>query len=341
MKWYIDSGNDGDVVISSRVRLARNIKGYPFANMLDDDSCKEVLQRCRDASRPLELRYLLMDAMPPIKRQMLVERHIISPEMLSDISRRAVLLSDDEQISIMLNEEDHIRIQCMTAGLDLEKALTLANNIDDVLEETLDYGFSSQYGYTTCCPTNTGTGLRASCMVHLPALTANGYIDTLLSAVGKLGITVRGLYGEGTRAKGNMYQISNQITLGMSELESLKRLEELVRMVIDKERIMRENIKKENLDKLTDMVMRSYGILENAYLLTSDESYKLISDVRLGINMGIISNVKIEDVNELTVVTGVAHIADICEDNNAESRDKMRAMTVRNKLKEGNGNHGI
>lgn len=332
MKWYIESGKEGDVVISSRIRLARNIKGYPFANVLKERDCIEVLQKCKEAATPLNLRYLSMDSMPVIKRQMLVERHIISPEMLSSTSRRAVALSDDEQISIMFNEEDHIRIQCMTAGLDLKKALEVANMVDDVLEKSLDYGFSPQYGYTTCCPTNTGTGLRASCMLHLPALTASGYIDTLLGAVGKLGITVRGVYGEGTRAKGNMYQISNQITLGMSEEESLKRLEELVRMVVSKERGMRNSIKAETKDKLTDMVWRSYGIASNAYVLQSDEAYKLLSDVRLGINLGIIKDIPIETVNELTVITGTAHISDLCEDNTPENRDRLRAKIVREKL---------
>lgn len=332
MKWYIESGKDGDVVISSRVRLARNIKGFPFANVLKDQDCKDVLLKCKEAAMPLGLKYLSMESMPVIKRQLLVERHIISPEMLSDTTKRAVLLSDDEQISIMLNEEDHIRIQCMTAGLDLAKALELANKVDDVLEETIDYGFSPQYGYTTCCPTNTGTGLRASCMLHLPALTASGYIDTLLGAVGKLGITVRGVYGEGTRAKGNMYQISNQITLGMSEEESLKRLEELVVMVVAKERNMRNTVKTESGEKLVDMVWRSYGIAANARILTSDEAYKLISDVRLGINLGIIKDIPIETINELTVVTGPAHISDLCDDNTAENRDRLRAKIVRDKL---------
>ncbi len=325
MKWYIESGNEGDVVISSRIRLARNIQGYPFANKMSDDQCKDVLQKCKEAAKPLSLKYLSMEAMPAVKRQMLVERHVISPEMLNNTSRRAVLLSDDEQISIMLNEEDHIRIQCMSAGLELEKMLDLANNADDILEEKLDYGFSTQYGYATCCPTNTGTGLRASCMLHLPALTANGYIDTLLSSVGKLGLTVRGVYGEGTRAKGSMYQISNQITLGMSEQESLNRLKELVKMVIEKERIMRASIMKENEIKLADMVWRSFGILANAQLLTSDEAYKLLSVVRLGISVGITTEIPKENIIELTVTTGVAHIFDLCDNNTTDNRVFLRA----------------
>ncbi|MDR0405499.1 MAG: protein arginine kinase [Clostridiales bacterium] len=332
MKWYIDSGKEGDVVISSRVRLARNLKGYPFTHNLSDGALSEVLQKCREAARPLGLQYLSVDAMPPINRQILMERHIISPQMLTAVRKRAVLLSEDEQISILLGEEDHIRIQCMTAGFDLEKALELANKADDALEESLDYGFSAQYGYATCCPTNTGTGMRASCMLHLPALTANGYIDTLLSAVGKVGLTVRGLYGEGTKAKGCMYQISNQITLGMSEEESLKRLSELVKMVIDKERRTREGIKRERGDKLTDLVRRAYGILQSAYLMTSDEAYKLLSDARLGVATGILQGLPLEAVNELTITTGPAHVAEAHGDVTAEHRDKLRAEIIRKKI---------
>lgn len=335
MKWYIDSGREGDIVISSRVRLARNIKGYPFAGNMSDIQSKEVLEKCKEAAQPLRLKYIMMEEIPAIKRQMLLERHLISPEMLSATSKMALLLSDDEKISILLGEEDHIRIQCMSAGLNLHELYLLADKADDVLEERLDFSFSPQFGYTTCCPTNTGTGLRASCMLHLPAITSTGYIDTLLATAGKLGMTVRGVYGEGTRAKGNMYQISNQITLGISEEDSIKRLEELVKMVAEKERSMRLAIKKESGHKLDDMVWRSYGLLANARLLTSEEAYKLISDLRLGINLGIINNLPIETVNELAVVTGPAHIADGCTENTRQCRDKLRAKIVRGKLRSG------
>ncbi|OQB15245.1 MAG: putative ATP:guanido phosphotransferase [Firmicutes bacterium ADurb.Bin193] len=332
MKWYLDSGNEGDVVISSRIRLARNIKGFPFANLLTDEQSKKILALIKDAATGLNLRYLSMASMPEVNRRMLVERHIISPEMLRNTQRRAVLLSDDEQISVLLGEEDHIRIQCMTAGLDLWRALDLANKVDDVLEEKLDYGFDPRYGYKTCCPTNTGTGLRASCMLHLPALTASGYIETLLSSAAKLGMTVRGLYGEGSGAGGNMYQISNQITLGISESESVKRLEDLVKVVIEKERGMRDTLRRENDDKLVDMVSRSAGILKSACLLSSEEAYNLLSDVRLGINMGIIKDIPIEAVNELTITTGVAHIAELCSEDTPSSRDKKRAEIVKKRL---------
>lgn len=335
MKWYIAPGPEGDVVISSRIRLARNLKDYPFPSKLSEPQSKEVLEKCKNAAKPLKLKYLSMESTPAIKRRMLVERHLTSPEMLTATSKKALLLSDDEQISIMLGEEDHIRIQCMMSGLNLHAAFDLANKVDDVLEETLDYGFNPRYGYTTCCPTNTGTGLRASCMLHLPALTASGYIDTLLSTVSKLGMTVRGVYGEGTKAKGNMYQISNQITLGIDERDSVKQLQELVKMVIEKERSVRKSLAKESGDKLEDMIWRSYGILSNARLLTSDEAYKMISDIRLGINLGIIQTPPIETVNELLIITGPAHIADICRDNTPENRDRLRAATVREKLNKG------
>ncbi|MCK9478871.1 MAG: protein arginine kinase [Firmicutes bacterium] len=332
MRWYIDSGPEGDIVISSRVRLARNIKGYPFANRLTDAGGKEVLERCKEAAQPLRLKYITMDETPAIKRQMLLERHLISPEMLVATGNKALLLSEDEQISILLCEEDHIRIQCMSSGLNLHEMYQLADKVDDVLEERLDYSFNPQFGYTTCCPTNTGTGLRASCMLHLPAITSTGYIDTLLATVGKLGMTVRGVYGEGTRAKGNMYQLSNQITLGISEQDSIKRLEELVKMIAEKERSIRASMKKENGDKLADMIWRSYGLLTNARLLTSEEAYQLISDIRLGINLGVITNLPIETLNELTIIAGPAHIAEKCVENTRLNRDKLRALVVREKL---------
>jgi len=334
MKWYIEMGPEGDVVISSRIRLARNIKGYPFANMLSAPQSLEVLEKCKEAAKPLRLKYLSMETTPAVKRQMLLERHLISPEMLNTVSKKAILLSDDEQISILLGEEDHIRIQCLTSGLNLTKMWDLADKTDDVLEEGLDYSFSPQYGYLTCCPTNTGTGLRASCMLHLPAITSTGYIDTLLATVGKLGMTVRGVYGEGTRAKGNMYQISNQVTLGISEKDSINRLVELVGMIVEKERSIRIAIKNEGGDKLADSIWRSYGILLNARLLTSDETYKLLSDIRLGINLGLLNGLPIEKVNELIITTGPAHIADQCDENSHQSRDKKRAEAVRKFLKE-------
>ncbi|NLB81645.1 MAG: protein arginine kinase [Clostridiaceae bacterium] len=331
MKWYVASGPDGDVVISSRIRLARNIKGYPFANALSDIQSKEVLEKCKKASQPLKLKYLSMETTPATKRQMLLECHLISPEMLNDTKNKAVLLSDDEQTSILLGEEDHIRIQCMKPGLNLSEAFSLADKTDDVLEETLDFSFNPRFGYATCCPTNTGTGLRASCMLHLPAITYTGYIDTLLATVGKLGMTVRGVYGEGTKAKGNMYQISNQITLGIDEQDSVKRLHELVKMVAEKERNMQETMEKESGNKLADTIWRSYGILKNARMLTSEEAYKLLSDMRLGVNLGILTNVPIELINELIIITGPAHIADKCTENTHQNRDKTRANIVRRK----------
>ena len=333
MKWYIEKGQEGDVVISSRVRLARNLKGYPFAPMLDENSCKEILEKCKEAAKTLNLSYLYMDEVPAINSQMLVERHVISPEMLNNTKRRGLLLSSDEQISILLNEEDHIRIQCLTSGLNLEKAFELANKVDDTLEETLEFGYSEMYGYATCCPTNVGTGLRASCMLHLPALTASGYINSIIKTVSKLGLTVRGLYGEGTVALGNMYQISNQITLGMSEQDSIKNLNKIVMMIVDKEREVRKKTFDNNVDKLGDRVWRAYGILANARLLTSEEMIGLISDVRIGVNMGIIDNISPEVVNELAVITGSAHIAQMClEDNTPQKRDIKRAEIVREKL---------
>jgi len=329
MRWFIENGPEGDIVLSSRVRLARNLAEFPFAPRLNAEGKKKILEKCKEASKPLSLSYMEADSIPKINRQMLAERRLISPEMLQNTVGRAVLISEDESISIMLNEEDHVRIQCMSAGFDLDKAYSEADRVDACLEETLDFGFSSKYGYATCCPTNTGTGMRASCMLHLPALTIGGYIPSLEKLVAKLGMTIRGIYGEGTKGEGCIYQISNQLTLGISEPDTIKRLKEVVKTVAERERQAREALYKEHGIRLEDKISRAVGTLKSAKLLTSEEARELLSDVRLGINLKITDALTLDKVNELMIFTGAAHIAEKCEENTPEERDKKRAEYVR------------
>ena len=339
--WYINRGPESDVILSSRIRLARNLQDIPFPGRMNREQGEEIIKRCKDAilnSNTVlsnEFDFMAMDHMNPVDKQVMVEKHLISPEMLQNAHSRAVLLSKDEKISIMLNEEDHLRVQCLLPGMQLDEAWDLGNKIDDVLEERIEYAYSENYGYLTCCPTNVGTGLRASVMLHLPALAMSEQINSLVNAVNKLGFAVRGLYGEGSEARGNIFQISNQVTLGNSEEETIDNLKGIIKQIIDQERNMRMQLLKRNRIQLEDRLYRSYGILLNARIMSSEEFMKLFSDVRLGINLGIIKNIPIEVMSELMVITQPASILKIYgEDLTAEQRDVKRSELIRKKINE-------
>ena len=222
--------------------------------------------------------------------------------MLDSNRNSGVLLSQDEQISIMINEEDHLRIQCLTPGMQLEKAWEICNSLDDLLSESVDFAWDENIGYLTSCPTNIGTAIRASVMMHLPALTMTGYIKPILEALGKLGMAVRGMYGENTEASGNMYQFSNQVTLGKSEEDILLSMKNITQQIIEQERALRNEIVKQNKFQLEDRVFRSYGILQNARIIDTGETLKRLSDLRLGVDMGIIQGIEITDINEMMLL---------------------------------------
>ena len=338
--WYVDSGPEQDVIVSSRVRLARNFKNFPFPGMMNNEQANEIINICNSSvpnnngASASDFLFIKVDDLNVVDRQSMVEKHLISPEMLKNTYSKALLISNDEKISIMINEEDHLRMQCLFSGMQLDEAWDIINKVDDMIENKVEYAYDENYGYLTCCPTNVGTGMRASVMAHLPSLVMSGHINSLLNAVGKVGLMVRGLYGEGTQAMGNIFQISNQVTLGISEEETIENLKSVVRQIIQQERTERKKLIEPIRLKLEDRIHRAYGILSNARIISSDEAMKLLSDIRLGVNAGILRNVKLEVINELMILTQPANIMKTFGSNiNAEERDLKRAELARQKLK--------
>ncbi|HHU91378.1 MAG TPA: protein arginine kinase [Clostridiaceae bacterium] len=338
-KWYIDSGPDSDVVVSSRVRLARNYAAYPFPQRsTKEDQENVIIDTCNAlfAGQP-ELKESLtlvrLNDMTTIQKQVLVEKHLVSKELAESSLETCALISDDEQISIMINEEDHLRIQCLKAGMQVDTAFSLCNSLDDTISDRIDYAFIDKIGYLTSCPTNVGTGIRVSIMLHLPALTMTGYIRGFLESCGKLGLAVRGLYGENTEAHGNMFQLSNQITLGKSEKDIVESINSIGRQIIEQERLLRQELLNKNKNKFEDRIMRSYGILKYSRILTLEEALKRLSDIRLGINLGIIKDLSQMDVNEMILMIQPGSLQEYAgELLNAEKRDILRAEFVRNRI---------
>lgn len=291
-RWYLESNAQNDIAVSCRIRLARNLAGLPFPNRMTADTRRELNERVRDVilkgNSPFakSLKFINMSDIPEIQRYAMVERHIISPEFAGKTEDSAIILSDDESISIMIGEEDHLRIQVINSGMDLKKAYDLAESVDSFLGASLNFAFDERLGYLTECPTNLGTGLRASVMLHLPALENSGEITNLIESISKIGFTVRGMYGEGSKSLASLYQISNQITLGISENNALENLRVIAMQLIEKENNARQLIDK---IKLEDICWRAIGTLENARILSSEEMINLISRVKLGISMGIIN----------------------------------------------------
>lgn len=340
-KWYIDAGPDSDIVVSSRVRLARNFKNYPFPKRSTREDQENIIKETNEAlfkGNP-ELRdnlsLIMFRDIPPIERQILVEKHLVSKELAESSLVVGALISNDEQISIMLNEEDHLRIQCLASGMQLEKVFDLCNSLDDIISERIEYAFDESIGYLTSCPTNVGTAVRASLMLHLPALTMTGYIKTVLESCGKLGLAVRGLYGENTEAHGNMYQLSNQITLGRSEIDIVLSIKNIGIQIIEQERLLRSELLKRNTKRLEDRIMRSYGILRYTRILTSEEALKRLSDIRLGINLGLIDELSETDVNEMILNIQPGSLQKYAgKILKPDDRDSMRAEYVRKKIEE-------
>jgi protein arginine kinase len=332
-KWYIGAGEQSDIVVSTRIRLARNITEYPFPNKLNTKSRMElnnVIKEALESDNKYNLRFLEMRTLARFEAASMAERHIISPEFASDLDGRALMLSPEEDISIMLNEEDHIRLQVMKSGFALDEAYEVANEIDDMLGSKFNFAFDERIGFLTQCPTNLGTGMRASVMLHLPALTLSGQIHKLINTVSKLGLTFRGAFGEGTNAVGDMYQLSNQITLGISEEFAIKNLKAITLQLCAQERSAREEMLKDVSTE--DRIFRAYGLLKWARLLSTKELMENLSFVRLGSVTGKI-NIPIETVNELMVSMQPATInARAGQKLPTQERDAVRATEVRNKL---------
>ncbi|MDO3412996.1 protein arginine kinase [Saccharibacillus sp. CPCC 101409] len=339
--WMRSEGKDSDIVISSRVRIARNLRALPFPLVASGEQAEEVqrlvveaAERASDQLGPLHP--IELDELNETDRQVLVEKHLVSPTLANESQEAAVVLSDDESLSIMVNEEDHIRIQCLYPGFQVKSAWERATEVDDVLEEHIDYAFDDRRGYLTSCPTNVGTGLRASVMIHLPALVMTHQLGRILNAVSQVGLTVRGIYGEGSEAQGNLFQVSNQITLGQSEREIVDNLEGIVAQIIEYERQARNRLVGESKIRLYDRVMRSYGILTHAAIMDGKEAAQRLSDVRLGVDLGWIDKLPLTLLNELTILTQPHFLQKTFGATmSASEKDMYRAQLIRDKLVKG------
>jgi len=329
MIWY--KNRDTDIVISTRIRLARNLDGVPFPNALKDKEkiIKKIKSAVFESNSTLSSDFddMKIGDMSDEEKVRLSEEHLISKQMLTP-GYHDCLVNKDRTMSLMIMEEDHIREQVILGGYKLEEAYSICDKVDDVLSENLDFAFDENIGYLTSCPTNAGTGLRASVMMHLPALSITGSMDRIIKSAGNVGIAVRGYYGEGSAAEGYFYQISNQITMGSSESEIIQRVKNVTDQIIGFEKEARKALSENRRKEIEDKVFRSYGTLKYARLLSSKEAISLISDVLLGINMGIIENNTAVPLMELIINLSPAHMA--AGNLSADERDIKRAEYVRN-----------
>ncbi len=332
-KWYLEKGDQGDIVISTRIRLARNLYDFPFPAKLDINGKNQVNETIKGIlfeNDRKDFSYIEMKDLSRIQAVSLAESHLISPEFASKKDGSALVLSSDESVSIMLCEEDHIRLQVMKSGLALEEAYDIADKLDRMIDSKVKYAFDERIGYLTQCPTNLGTAMRASVMLHLPALTRCGQMTKLANTVSKLGLTIRGANGEGSQPVGDMYQISNQITLGITEETAIANLKSIVLQLVSQERAAAAELVKKPAEE--DKIFRAVGILKNARLLSTNEFMELISVARLGAARGII-DIPIEKINELTVSMQPATIsASNPEASSPALRDAYRAKVVREAL---------
>lgn len=329
--WYYKADKAG-IAISSRVRLARNLKEYNFPHiMTEKDADKLIVSMKNILDNKVNL--LKLSDMDKITINSLVERHLVSKEFINDINNKAVLLNNDCTLSIMINEEDHLRIQGFSSGNDIKGAYEIAKNAEDEIGKKVEYAMHEKFGYLTSCPTNTGTGMRVSVMLHLPALTKLGYISKLLSEAGAFGIAIRGLYGENTSAEGNIYQISNQRTMGMSDEEIITNVDKIVKNIIRQEKKARLVIMEDKL-YFEDKVMRALGLLRYARRIDTKEAEKYISLIRLGISTGIIKDIDINDIQRISVNIYPNMLKLECKkDLDESSRDAERAEYIRRELK--------
>jgi protein arginine kinase len=337
--WMKEDGPDADIVLSSRIRLARNFKDYTFPTLFSQQEAQAVIDNIKtklvqtNNSEIVTLELLEMSDLKPLEKRVLVEKHLISPLLTEDSLYGAVLLSENEEVSIMINEEDHLRIQCMVSGFQLKEALRLANTIDDWVEANVDYAYDEERGYLTSCPTNVGTGLRASVMMHLPGLVLTRQLNQIIPAMNQLGLVVRGIYGEGSEALGNVFQISNQITLGKSEIDIVEDLISVVQQIIAQERSAREALVQTSNIQLEDRVYRSFATISNARIIETKEAATCISDVRLGIDLGYIKNISRSILNELLILTQPGFLQKYAGGHlRPFERDIRRASLIRERL---------
>ncbi len=337
--WLADSGPEDDIAISTRIRLARNLVDAPFPiAAVKDALCnvRDTVSAAIHASGALGQALLEfdMEQLSEIDRKALLERRLISREFLPGRAGSSLIVSSDEALGVMVNEEDHLRIQALRPGYQLKEVWAQINEFDDALSRALPYAFDKGLGFLTSCPTNVGTGMRSSVMLHLPGLALSGQINAVIQGVNKLGLAVRGFFGEGTENLGNLYQISNQSTLGESEEQILERLGAVISQIITHEKNARSSLMDKRQSFLLNHVGRAYGILKHAYLINSEEALNSLSALRLGVDMGMFSSVDIRTVNELFVLVQPAHLQRYAEKElDSEGRDAVRATIIRERLR--------
>lgn len=336
-EWLKGTGPLSDIVISSRIRVARNIDKLSFPHWASQDKEEEVLNLILDAVRATQqfkdALFFKLSELDSVDKQFLVERHLMSHELALRSNHKALVVSRDEVVSLMVNEEDHIRLQVMQSGFNLEGAWKIIDEIDTQLSQKLTFAYMNDLGFLTACPTNTGTGMRGSVMLHLPALVMSKQISRIMAAVAKLSFNVRGLYGEGTQASGNFFQVSNQISLGLTEDDIIENIKSVIRQIAGQEAAGRQNLFNNHRQMLNDRIFRALGVLENAHIISSNETIDLLSMVRLGIDVGLIKEIDKKLINELFILTQPAHLQKISGKKlSPTERDARRAELLREKL---------
>ncbi len=336
-KWYEQAGEQGDIMLSTRIRLVRNVEGFPFPNRLDAQTQNELCQQIKDhilaTPSPLtrSLGYFSPETVSQGAKQAMAERYLLPRDFAESRKQRPILLSEDESVCLLLCHQDHIRLQVMKAGLDLNGAYEVANGLDDIINEGFAYAFHKQWGYLTQSPADLGTGMKASVLLHLPALEATGEIHTLAAAVGKIGLSLQGTFGQGSTVSGNLYQLSNQISMGLTEDSALENLKSITAQIVHREREARKELAPLETE---DTAFRALGILQNARILPLAEFTKHLSHLRLGIAMGLIDTVSIEQVNLLNATMHPATLLlENPEADSTEKRDVIRATKIREYLK--------
>jgi len=336
-EWLRGTGAESDIVLSSRVRLARNLVQFPFINRADDSVRAEIERTVRGQLADVSLggprTYLEVDHLERLDRQFLVERQLISRELADSHGARAVCFTDEENVSLMVNEEDHLRMQVFHSGFDLDACWQQISRLDDQLEERLPFSYSQELGYLTACPTNAGTGIRVSVLLHLPGLVMTGEVKKVFTALQKINLAVRGLYGEGTQAMGDFYQISNQITLGKAEEKLIRSIKDVVPNIIAYERRVRKALVEDNRAAIHDKIARAYGTLRSAQAISSQETMDLLSSVRMGVNLGFIDDLPLSTVNELFLQIQPAHLQKLRKSVlDSGDRNAARAAYLRRRL---------
>ncbi len=337
-EWLRGTGPHADIVMSSRTRLARNINKFSFTHWADKKQLDEILSIVKEAADSTNFLknslFIRLKDISELDRLFLVERHLMSPEHAQNVEYKALIVDPKEIVSIMVNEEDHLRMQVLQSGFNLREAWRIVDEIDTELGRKIQFAYSNQWGYLTACPTNTGTGLRGTVMLHLPALVFTGQIGKILQATAKLGLNIRGLYGEGTEASGNIFQVSNQASMGRAEDDLIDNIERIITQILSREEAIRKTILLKNKDALVDRVWRAYGTMKNAYIITSEETIALLSAIRLGVDLGIVKNLDKNVINELFIMTQPAHLQKLeGKILTPSERDMKRADLVREKLK--------